>query len=55
MTINYTPGTWFKARTVDEMQAFFNSRLPAIREAAKECGYAIGVHGCSCSCVLPIN
>ena len=41
----YTPGTWFRAHTVDEMQAFFNSRLPAIRAAAQEHGYAIGVHG----------
>lgn len=41
----YTPGDWFKARTINEMQAFFMSRLPAIREAAKEHGYAIGLHG----------
>lgn len=44
-TIKYTPGSWFDARTVDEMQAFYLSRLPAIREAAAEHGYAIGVHG----------
>lgn len=43
--IDYTPGTWFNARTLDEMQAFYLSRLPAIREAAKEHGYAIGLHG----------
>lgn len=41
----YKIGTWFDARTIDEMQAFYLSRLPAIREAAKEHGYAIGVHG----------
>jgi Lar family restriction alleviation protein len=41
----YRPGTWFDARTIDEMQAFYMSRLPAIREAAKEHGYAIGLHG----------
>ena len=41
----YQPGQWFDARTIDEMQAFYLSRLPAIREAAKEHGYAIGVHG----------
>jgi Lar family restriction alleviation protein len=41
----YQPGTWFDARTIDEMQAFYMSRLPAIREAAKEHGYAIGLHG----------
>ena len=43
--IDYTHGEWFDATTVDLMQAFFESRLPAIREAAKEHGYAIGVHG----------
>jgi hypothetical protein len=43
--IEYTPGEWFKARTLEEMQAFYMSRLPAIREAAKEHGYAIGLHG----------
>lgn len=42
---NYKPGEWFMAHTVDQMQAFFNSRLPVVREAAKACGYAIGVHG----------
>lgn len=43
--IEYTPGKWFDATTVDIMQAFFESRMPAIREAAKEHGYAIGLHG----------
>lgn len=43
--IEYTPGEWFDATTVDVMQAFFESRLPVIREAAKEHGYAIGLHG----------
>lgn len=43
--IEYTPGEWFDATTVDLMEAFYLSRLPAIREAAKEHGYAIGVHG----------
>jgi hypothetical protein len=41
----YVPGQWFDARSLDEMQAFYLYRLPAIREAAKEHGYAIGVHG----------
>ncbi len=41
----YVPGSWFHADTVDEMEAFFISRLPAIREAAKALGYAIAVHG----------
>jgi len=43
--VTYTPGSWFMAKSVDEMRAFFLSRLPAIREAAQGCGYAIGVHG----------
>lgn len=42
---NYEPGEWFMAHTVDQIQAFYRSRLPAIREAAKACGYAVGVHG----------
>lgn len=41
----YEPGRWFDARTIDEMQAFYLSRLPAIRTAAQEHGYAIGLHG----------
>ena len=36
---------WVSVHSVDEMQKFFQSRLPAIREAARDCGYAIGVHG----------
>jgi hypothetical protein len=43
--IEYEPGEWFNARTLDEMQAFYMSRLPAIRKAAEEHGYAIGLHG----------
>lgn len=43
--IKYTPGEWFDATSVDQMEAFYRSRLPAIRETAKEHGYAIGVHG----------
>jgi hypothetical protein len=38
-------GQWFDAQTLDEMQAFYLSRLPAIRAAAAEHGYAIGLHG----------
>jgi hypothetical protein len=41
----YIHGDWFKAKTIDKMQEFYLSRLPAIREAAKEHGYAIGLHG----------
>ena len=43
--VDYTPGEWFMCYSIDQMQAFYMSRLPAIREAAKEHGYAIGLHG----------
>ncbi len=43
--LEYTPGEWFKATSPEQMQAFFLSRLPAIREAAQGCGYAVGLHG----------
>lgn len=39
------PGKWYVCHSIDKMQSFFMSRLPAIREAARELGYAIGVHG----------
>lgn len=42
---DYVPGDWFKAYSIDEMQAFYESRLPYIRSAARRCGYAIGLHG----------
>jgi len=45
VALHYTLGDWFKARSIDEMQAFYLDRLQAIRDAAKEHGYAIGVHG----------
>lgn len=41
----YSPGEWFEAATVDDMEVFYLSRLPAIREAAKAHGYALGLHG----------
>lgn len=43
--IQYTPGQWFEAKTREGLKAFFLSRLPAIRDAAKAHGYAIGLHG----------
>lgn len=43
--IEYVQGEWYKARDRDDLEAFFTSRLPAIREAAREHGYAIGLHG----------
>ena len=36
---------WVIVRSVDEMEAFYISKLPAIREAARQCGYAVGLHG----------
>lgn len=36
---------WYQCNNLDELQAFYESILPAIRDAARECGYAIGVHG----------
>ena len=36
---------WVHVHNVDELQAFFVSILPRIREAARSCGYAIGAHG----------
>jgi hypothetical protein len=41
----WKPGEWFEALSRDHLQAFFTSRLPAIRASAREHGYAIGVHG----------
>jgi hypothetical protein len=37
--------SWPKVHSVEELRNFFRSRLPAIREAARALGYAIGVHG----------
>lgn len=45
MTGEEKPFEWRHVFSIDEMQAFYLSRLPAIRAAAKECGYAIGLHG----------
>jgi hypothetical protein len=41
----WRPGEWYQAQSVDDMQQFYKSRLPAVREAAREHGYAIAVHG----------
>lgn len=43
--IKYHPGEWYEAKDRNDLEAFFRSRLPAIREAAREHGYAIGLHG----------
>ena len=39
------PFCWVEVRSIEEMQGFYLSRLGAIRDAAKGCGYAVGVHG----------
>lgn len=36
---------WTVCKDADAIEAFFNSRMSAIREAAKGCGYAVGLHG----------
>ena len=36
---------WIDVNNVEELERFYLSVLPAIKEAAKKCGYAIGVHG----------
>lgn len=38
-------GRWVHVKTVEEMSNFYMSRLPYIREVAKDHGYAIGLHG----------
>lgn len=43
--IKHQLGEWYEAKDRDDLEAFFRSRLPAIREAAREHGYAIGLHG----------
>jgi hypothetical protein len=42
---DWQPGTWYQAKNVDDMQRFYRARLPAIRAAAREHGFAVGVHG----------
>lgn len=37
--------TWHKAHTPDELKAFYESVLPAIRRAAHDLGFGIGLHG----------
>jgi len=43
--VRFVPGSWLEVKNVDEMQAFYLSRLPAMREAARIHGYALGLHG----------
>lgn len=41
----YKAGSWYHCDTIDEMEAFYYSRLPEIRAAARALGYAVAVHG----------
>lgn len=36
---------WNMAETPDELEAFYQSVLPKMQWAARQCGYALGVHG----------
>lgn len=36
---------WVPVNSMDEMQAFYLSRLDDMRAAARELGYALGLHG----------
>lgn len=36
---------WKEVNNRDELEQFYISIMPKIREAAKKCGYAIGLHG----------
>lgn len=39
------PFRWTVVKDKDEIEAFYRSVIPEMREAARVCGYAIGVHG----------
>jgi len=46
-----TPETefqWTRIGSPSKLKSFYESKLPAIRKAAKQCGYAIAVHGSLC-------
>lgn len=36
---------WTRINDRDQLEAFYLKIIPKIRETAKKCGYAIGVHG----------
>lgn len=39
------PPRWTRIYNKAELEAFYRSILPALRTVARECGYAIGLHG----------
>lgn len=45
MSTDSKPVSWVEIPTVDALETFYLSRLPAIRAAAHALGYAIGLHG----------
>jgi hypothetical protein len=44
-TKEFQKGRWFKVQTIDQLEQFYKSRMPEIRSAARDQGYAIGLHG----------
>ncbi len=36
---------WVVVSSINDMERFYKSIIPTIRKAAKDCGYAIGIHG----------
>lgn len=36
---------WVRIHSYDMLEDFYKSLIPKIREAARKCGYAIGIHG----------
>ena len=39
------PAKWVHVASIDEMEQYYKNVLPAVRAAARELGYAIGLHG----------
>lgn len=42
---NYKRGRWFNVHSVHELYAFYQSILPALRDTARDHGYALALHG----------
>lgn len=47
--IDYQPAPgeprWFRVYDADQLAQFYKAAIPRMREAARLCGYALGVHG----------
>lgn len=37
--------SWHLEKTPDELEKIYTAMLPTLREAARACGYALGLHG----------